>query len=271
MEIQMVDPNMNRRGSYTNITHVQPQFVHTQPQQLQPVQVVTLAPPPPVERIVEVIKEVPVERIVHEERIVEVPVEKYVEVPVEKIVYQDKPVEKIVYQDRVVEVPVDKIVEVPVDRFVDRIVEVVKEVPVDREVEKVVYRDREVFSVGFGMAIGHRSEDDEHMVVQEIIPGYAADIAGCIRLGDEVLQIDGRQLTNVGQIKSMTIGPAGTRSEVLFRRSGDIFTVILTRTSPAWRDGQQQAQNGGSFMSHSPPSRNSFNASPGGRARAPFQ
>jgi len=122
-----------------------------------------------VERIVEVIKEVPVERIVHEERIVEVPVEKYVEVPVEKIVYQDKPVEKIVYQDRVVEVPVDKIVEVPVDRFVDRIVEVVKEVPVDREVEKVVYRDREVFSVGFGMAIGHRSEDDEHMVVQEVL------------------------------------------------------------------------------------------------------
>lgn len=47
MEIQLVDPNMNRRGSYTNITQVQPQFVHTQPQQLQPVQVVTLAAPPP--------------------------------------------------------------------------------------------------------------------------------------------------------------------------------------------------------------------------------
>lgn len=116
---------------------------------------------PQVERFVEVIKEVPVESVVYQDRIVEV--------PVEKVVYQEVPVEKIVYQDRIKEVPVDKIVEVPVDRFVDKIVEVVKEVPVEKVVEKVVYRDKEVFSVGFGMAIGHLNEDDLRMVVQEVV------------------------------------------------------------------------------------------------------
>ena len=83
-------------------------------------------PPRVVEKVVEKIVEVPVEKIV--EKIVE----KRVEVPVERIV------EKIV--EKKVEVPVEKIVvkEVPVEKIV------VKEVPVEKIVEKIVEVERPV-------------------------------------------------------------------------------------------------------------------------------
>ena len=75
----------------------------------------------------EVIKEVPVEKIVEKVVVKEVPVEKVVvkEVPVEKIVERKVPVEKIV--EKVVEkkVPVEKVVvkEVPVEKIVEKVVE----------------------------------------------------------------------------------------------------------------------------------------------------
>jgi len=89
-----------------------------------------------VERIVEVIKEVQVDRIVEVEKIVEVPVEKRVEVIVEKIV--EVPVEKIV------EVPVERIVEVPVEKIVEVVVEKIVEVPVEKIVEVIVEKIVEV-------------------------------------------------------------------------------------------------------------------------------
>ena len=62
----------------------------------------------------EQIREVPVEKIVYQDRIVEKPVDRIVEVPVDKIIYRDrvveKPVERIVYKDRIVEKPVDRII-----------------------------------------------------------------------------------------------------------------------------------------------------------------
>lgn len=92
--------------------------------------------PVEVERVVE--KEVPVEKIVEVERIVEreVPVEKIVEV--ERIVEKEVPVEKIVEVVKEVPVEVEKIIEVPVDREVVREVpiEVFKEVP--PEVKEVI-------------------------------------------------------------------------------------------------------------------------------------
>ncbi len=96
----------------------------------------------------EVIKEVPVEKVV--EKIVEV--EKRVEVPVEKIVEKivEVPVEKIVEKEVIKEVPVEKIVEkvvevekrveVPVEKIVEK--EVIKEVPVEKIVEKIVEVER---------------------------------------------------------------------------------------------------------------------------------
>ena len=79
------------------------------------------------QQVKKVIVEVPVEKIVYQDRIVEKPVEKIIyknnatEKPVEKIVYQDriveKPVEKIIYRDKIIEKPVEKIV------YQDRIVQ----------------------------------------------------------------------------------------------------------------------------------------------------
>jgi len=83
---------------------------------------------------IEVIKEVPVERVIT----IEKPVEVIREVIVEKIV--DRPVEKIVIRE--VEKPVEVIREVPVERVVlkpvEIIREVIKEVPVITEVVKTV-------------------------------------------------------------------------------------------------------------------------------------
>ncbi|CAJ1355326.1 unnamed protein product [Effrenium voratum] len=88
----------------------------------------------PVEK--EVIKEVPVEKIVEKEVIKEVPVEKIVEkiVEVEKEVIKEVPVEKIV--EKIVEVEKEVIKEVPVEKIVEK--EVIKEVPVEKIVEKIV-------------------------------------------------------------------------------------------------------------------------------------
>ena len=97
-----------------------------------------------VEKIVEVVKEVPVEKVVEKivEVVKEVPVEKIVEVvkevPVEKIVEVEKPVEVI--KEVIKEVPVEKIVEV--EKPVEVVKEVIKEVPV--EVEKIVVDEARV-------------------------------------------------------------------------------------------------------------------------------
>ena len=93
-------------------------------------------------QILEIIKEVPIDRVL------EVPVEKVVynevEVPVERVVTKEVcvEVERQVPVDRVVEVPVEKIVtvvkEVPVTIEVEKVVEKIVEVPVDRLVFKEV-------------------------------------------------------------------------------------------------------------------------------------
>ena len=112
--------------------------------------------PPPTVVEKEVVREVPVEKIVEVEKRVEVPVEKVVEkiveVPVEKIVEKrvEVPVEKIVEKEVIKEVPVEvekivekiveveKRVEVPVEKIVEKIVEKRVEVPVEKIVEKIV-------------------------------------------------------------------------------------------------------------------------------------
>lgn len=87
---------------------------------------------------------VPVEKVVEKEVVKEVPVEKVVtktvEVPVEKIVFVEKPVEKVVEKVVTKEVEVEKVVEKKVEVPVEKVVvkEVVKEVPVEVEVIKEV-------------------------------------------------------------------------------------------------------------------------------------
>ena len=87
----------------------------------------------------EVIKEVPVEKIVTQEVVKEVQVEKVVtkEVPVEKVVTKEVPVEKVVTREVVKEVPVEKVVTK----------EVIKEVPVEKIVTKQVAVEKEVVKI----------------------------------------------------------------------------------------------------------------------------
>lgn len=123
---------------------------------------------PPAERVVkvvEVIKEVPVEKIVEVERVREVikEVEVVKTVPVEKIVEVEKEVIKFVPVEKIVEVPkevfrplpaqkeiqevvkeVEVIKEVPVEKIVEIEKEVVREVPVEKVVERVVEVEKEV-------------------------------------------------------------------------------------------------------------------------------
>lgn len=97
----------------------------------------------PIERVVtvekrvpfvkEVVRTVPVDRIV--EKIVEVPVEGFGEKIVEVI--KEVPVEKVVVKEVVKEVPVERIVE----KIVEVEKEVIKEVPVEKIVEKVVIKE----------------------------------------------------------------------------------------------------------------------------------
>jgi hypothetical protein len=111
----------------------------------------------PVEKIVYQDRAVPVDRIVEVERIVEKIVEKRVEVPVpyevhvpyEKEVRVEVPVERIVYRD--VPVPVQMSPERVVVKEIPVPVEVVKEVPVP--VERVVYKE-----VLVPVQVGSRSE-----------------------------------------------------------------------------------------------------------------
>lgn len=80
-----------------------------------------------VEKVVEVTKEVPIEKIV--EVIKEVPVERIVEV-IREVPIEIKGKNKVITKEVIKEVIVEKIVEVPVDR----IVEIIKEVPIIKEI-----------------------------------------------------------------------------------------------------------------------------------------
>ena len=115
--------------------------------------------------VIEVVKEVPVDRVVTQEVVKEVPVERIVtqEVEVEKIVTTEVPVEKIVTREVVKEVPVEKIVtrevvkEVPVERIVTKEVEVEK--VVTKEVEKEVVKVVEVQGRRGGSLVDARTTD----------------------------------------------------------------------------------------------------------------
>jgi len=208
-----------------------------------------VGPPGPPETIplkeriveVEVVKEVPVEKIV----VKEVPVIKEVEVI--KEVIKEVPVERIVYVDRIKEVEVIKEVTVEVPVEVEKIVYRDREVEVP--VEKIVYRDREVHvhvpSVGLGMRIGGSANGDGPFFVDEVIQGYAAARTGEVFPGDEIVRIDGRSIPSVGGIKAMTIGPAGTKTTVSLRRdAGPVFDVTMTRVSPTWDNQGQYDMHG---------------------------
>ncbi|EKX47823.1 hypothetical protein GUITHDRAFT_106372 [Guillardia theta CCMP2712] len=185
----------------------------------------------PMEKVI--VKEIPVEK----EVIREIPVEKVVvkEVPfeVEKIVTRDVEVliDKIVIKEIIQEIPVEKVVqrEVPVEKFFEKVYEKHIEVPVEKvvnvevPVDRIVYKERESppperRMVGIGLML-ERLSNEYYTYVEEIVPGFAADLSGQIQVGDIVLYVndislEGMPLDDIKQASRMILFAVN-----LFRRS----------------------------------------------------
>lgn len=113
---------------------------------------------------------VPVEKIVEKEVVKEVPVEKIVtktvEVPVEKVVVVEKPVEKIVEKVVTKEVEVEKVVEKKVEIPVEKVVVKEVEVPVEVEVVKEVVKEVPVEVEVIKEVVDHLDEEKLEMLSQ---------------------------------------------------------------------------------------------------------
>eukprot|EP00960_Hanusia_phi_P027719 746976-Hanusia_phi.AAC.6 len=196
-----------------------------------------------VNKVVQIVREVPVEKIVEKpfvrkivrERIIEQVVEIVKEVPVERIIEQVVEVEK--------EVPVEKVVErihvqeVPVIETEERVVEVVREIPVEIVKEVPVYIKidpaewesrhslRSTSAIG---GVGLRLERFETgpqtgtVYVVEVVPGSPAADCGVIKLHDLLVSVDGRAVEkyNLQELHQMIRGPAGTPVVLEFKRTG---------------------------------------------------
>lgn len=92
-------------------------------------------------KIVEVIKEIPVEKIV--EVVKKVPVEKIVEV-IKEVPIEIKGDTKIITKEIIKEVPVEKVVEVVKEVPVEKIVEVIKQVPIEKIITKEIINNDEI-------------------------------------------------------------------------------------------------------------------------------
>jgi len=212
----------------------------------------------PVEKIVERSREVPVERLVVKEvpveveklveRVVvkEVPVpvekliEKIIEVPVEKIVYQDRIVyqDQVVYQDRVVEVPVERVVHYNAPREGATVATGQSYVVGMREVPYTsMYGSQRLTTVGskqVGLGLLLRKNEQQQTCIKEIFTGYAASKSGRVSAGDVILFIDGRSIEGMDleNIKNLTIGDEGTSCTLGLLRAGQKFDISFVRCHP---------------------------------------
>jgi len=182
-----------------------------------------------------------------------------VEVPFEKIVTVEQIVERIVYKD--VPVPVQMSNERVVVKEIPVPVEVLREVPVP--VERVMYKEvlvpvesrqnglisTEAYRspmqqatlygsqqagnrVGLGLVL-ERSEDG--ISIKDLVPGLGAYRSGQLQQGDVLLSVDGRSVAgyDLDSIKTLTIGNEGSSCNLTVKRGGDEISVLLTRTTAA--------------------------------------
>lgn len=210
--------------------------------------VVTREIPVPVEKIVEriVYKEVPVDKIITREvpvevekivyREVQVPVEKIVdkiiEIPVEKIVYQDRIVyqDKVVYQDRTVEVPVERQV---FGRDIPQEPALLSQPAYNTGMMYGSFREpglAQTRRTGLGLVL--RRDEAGLTYVKEIVPGYGAHKQGGVMANDQLLAVDGKQVDGweLEDIKHLTTGEVGSYCALQLRRDQREFQLTLERT-----------------------------------------
>ncbi len=75
--------------------------------------------------------------------------------------------------------------------------------------------------------------------VDKIVPGFAADRSGRFSVGDTVHAIGGVSVQgySLDDLKTLTIGPAGTTVTIDFSRGGQRYTETLVRRLPDYTDG----------------------------------
>lgn len=80
---------------------------------------------------------------------------------------------------------------------------------------------------GIGITVGIR---DSQFVISEIMNGYEAQKKG-LRIGDKLIEIDGKDLRNekVDKMRSLVRGPVGSEVKIKVDREGEILDFTLTR------------------------------------------
>ena len=95
-------------------------------------------------------------------------------------------------------------------------------------------RDRQE-KVGLGLRFGAQDTSGQYKPCQvcEVIPGGAAWASGEVMVGDEVLAVDGKDVTpqTVSQALNNPRSVVGSRCELTLSRAGERQQVFLTRTS----------------------------------------
>lgn len=101
-----------------------------------------------------------------------------------------------------------------------------------------------------GVGINFRISDNGDLVINDIVPGGPADRTGKLRIGDELIRVDGRFVRGrpASQIAPKVLGPAGTIVELAFKRSQGpavvTINVAVIRETP--RDAMANAVHAGS-------------------------
>lgn len=217
-----------------------------------------------VDRKVQLVREVPVDRVVEKQYVRKVIVERIIEKVVEVI--KDVPVERIIEKtvEIIKRVPVEKVIEriqikeVPVVQTEERVVEMVKEIPVEiiKEVPVYIKVDPIEWEARHGLKAGVAVQSTVHMsssasmsaggsigmllavvgggvTVVELVAGLPAAACGLISVNDVLLAVDGTVVEGwaLPQVFSKIHGPAGSTVTLQFRSAADgrTFTATLTR------------------------------------------
>jgi len=103
-----------------------------------------------------------------------------------------------------------------------------------------VSSDRASHPIGVGIFI-EQHESSGALCVRSILRGSAADRAGNVQTGDEVLSVNGVSLTGhtPASASARIVGPPGTQCRLFLRRGPSQWEVSLTRGAPEFLDAIQ--------------------------------
>lgn len=80
------------------------------------------------------------------------------------------------------------------------------------------------FGVGIEFASGRRE-----LIVSSLVPGCSAHANGTIRVGDEMVEVDGVTGLDFKQAREIILGKQGTTVDLTFRRQSQTYRVTLMR------------------------------------------